>query len=366
MRWPTLILLPLVFGCGELRSGDSDDPGAPAPTSGTWEVGSHPCDSRTDDLWFDGPQEGLLACGQSTTGQGLWATSDGGLTWSAFSDDPAFEELRVNDVHRGPSGVLYAAGTGGGRGVVSIDDGGVVHDVWTPGKTVDDSFTAGTFRVSSEGFAVVESLTGTGLMTRPNAETPPDAWTPVGTAWATDGGSYQILDLDLHDDAFYAVGSTISQPLLAFLPGEGEGLSLRPRALHDSARGELWSLDVDQGGIVAGGVDQEADVGHVFTFAFPGDPAHDDWNDLDLSTLWPSDATWVHGVCRHGDRVVAVGAFSKRNAGFVLESVDAGETFADVTPAEPAKVPPLWDCWAHPDGSLVITGEGGFVARRAG
>lgn len=359
MRGFPLFLLVVLGGC---EPSDANDTDPSTPPVADWSFGSHPCDSRTDDLWFDDGRSGFLGCGQATTGHGLWRTTDGGIGWEPVTTEPSLEAFRVNDLFRDPStGWLHAAGTGDGRGVVALD-GSAIHDVWVPGETVDDAFPAGSFRVASTGFAVVESLTGTALMTRPDVATAPDAWTPVGTAWSTDGASHQILDLDVHDDAFYAVGSTISEPLLAFLPVEGEPFSLAPRALHDTARGELWALDVDAGGIVAGGVDQEADVGHVFTFTFPGDPGVDVWRDFDLSTLWPTDASWVRGVCRHGAHVVAVGAFQRRNDGFVLESTDGGETFTDVTPG--VDVPPLWDCWVHDDGAVVVTGENGFAARR--
>lgn len=362
-----VLFLPLFFlGCDEDAPSDTASEGDTDPTEDGWALGSHPCDSRTDDLWFDDADEGYLGCGQATTGHGLWRTLDGGITWETLATGAlgSLSAFRVNDIHRDPtSGTLYLAGTSEGPGVVALEDDALI-DVWTPGKTVDDAFTAGSFRVTSTGFAVVESLTGTGLMTRPDADTAPDGWTAVGTSWSTDDQSHQILDLDQHDDAFYAVGSTISEPLLVFLPSGAPRFELTPRALHASARGELWAIDVDHGGIVAGGVDQLASTGHVFTFSFPGDPLVDDWRDFDLSTLWPDDATWVRGVCRNGQRVVAVGAFSKRKAGFVLESTDGGASFHDVTPGEPVDVPPLWDCWVHADGKLVVTGEGGFSAVR--
>lgn len=397
-----LILAALIAaGCDEIKPADSGDTGANVdpdtetdpptgtdtdePPTGTdtdepptntppvesgWAYGAHPCDSRTDALWFDDTSTGFLGCGQATTGDGFWTTSDGGMTWAEVSSNPIawFNSFRVNDIFRDPNtGLLHAAGTGGGLGVVALDAGNNLVEVWTPGATIDTSFTAGTFRTDSTGFAVVESLTGSSSMSRADGSVAPTAWDIVGTSWSTDGLSHQILDLEVHDDQFYGVGSTIGESPYIFVPTTAPVAGFAMDALEMSSGafgwyGELWAIDVDAGGVVAGGVDQAGDAGHIFSFVFPGDPVTGTWYDFNLATLWPSDSTWIRGVCREGDHVVAVGEFSSKSDGIVLESHDGGASFTDVTPTEFA-VPTLWDCWVHPDGSFVVSGASFYVAK---
>ena len=169
----------------------------------------------------------------------------------------------------------------------------------------------------------------------------------------------------LHDDEIYAVGSTIVEPPMVFLPpasgqDPASGFQLVPVQLVSGIGefdGELWGIDVDDSGIVAVGVDQNRNVGHIFTS--PADPYVDPWNDFDVSTIFPSDTTWMRGTCRRGSVVVAVGEFSQRLDAIVLLSEDGGATFADITPAgapSPAQV-------HHPRRRLGERDGDGWVVR---
>lgn len=326
-----------------------------------WSISEHPCfGNRTDTLWLDDADTAWVGCGSTTSGYGLYLSTNGGGSWAAPTTDPAgyFDDFRVSSVSRSADGLLYVAGTGSGDRVVSLDTASTPMTVSTAFESMGqtwNSFHVGTFRRAPDGFAVAESLTGADLAWRQGD----DASWQDGYGWWTSGSSFQILDLDELDGDFYGVGSTITQPPHVFVPAEGSGFAMDPVALDEGSTGELWGLDADAGGFVAGGVDQERDVGVVFTTS--GDPADPGaWTLLDVSTVAGTDATWIRGVCRDGDRVVAVGEYSRTSDGLVLSSTDGGATWADQTPLES---PPLHRC-AFAGGTLAIAGAEGFFARR--
>lgn len=192
---------------------------------------------------------------------------------------------------------------------------------------------------------------------------------PCGSGWSQTGTSYQILDMVLHDDEFYGAGSTIIQPPHVFLPpragqDSANGFALVPVQLVDGIgrfSGELWGIDADDAGVVVAGVNQDRNVGVVFV---SGDDPYDagQWSLLDVSTLVGDEFTWMRGVCRNGDTIVAVGEYSIRADGLVLRSEDGGDTWADVTPAD-LDVPSVHRCHVFEDGATLITGAGGFVGR---
>ena len=77
-----------------------------------------------DALLFGDADSGWLDCGSTTTGLGLYQTTDGGETWPEPSTDPAgvLETHRVNSLFRDGDG-LYVAGisTTGSYRVVRAD-----------------------------------------------------------------------------------------------------------------------------------------------------------------------------------------------------------------------------------------------------
>lgn len=374
--WPTLLLA--LAGCEDLLTTTSSSSTAtptgtatlPVTTDGEqppepsdadpWSMTFHPCfGNRTDTMWFDDRDHVWVGCGSTTEGTGLYESQDGGRTWSTITG--YFDTFRVSSISRSDDGLLYVAGTDttGGDRVVAMDDDYLVTPVFESGGQVWNTFHVGTFRRNGDGLAVAESLTGTGAVARfEDGDRFEDA-----SDWTGGGSSYQILDLVLHDDEFYGVGSTISQPPMVFLPPPGgqdaaTGFRLAQLQLADFD-GELWGLDVDDAGVVAAGVDQDADVGVIFTSGpDPYDLAA--WRTTYLGDLFRSDPTWMRGACRNDDVVVAVGEFSRDGAALVLRSDDAGATWDDVTPHY-LHPPSVHRCEVFADGSVVIAGAEGVV-----
>lgn len=405
MRSLAFVLIPLMAGCEYLlddtdkdavSTGDTgvdtpDDPtaddtgttgdttGDTGTTGGTtpdpgWSASFHPCvGNRTDVMWADDRDNLWVGCGSTTVGYGLFSSSDGGRTWSSPTTSPNgwFDDFRVSSIQRGDDGLLYVAGiyTLGSQRVVALDDStspGTILEVYNAGSTVGTSFHVGTFRRNSTGTAVAESLTGADLMARfDDGDDFVDSY-----GWWTSGSSFQILDMVLHDDAFYACGSTISEPPHVFLPPPGgqdpaAGFQLVPVNLSPGGigafDGELWGIDADASGIVAAGVDQGRDVGVIFTSgADPYDPAQ--WSMLDVSTVLGSDPTWMRGACRSGSTVIGVGEYSTRADGIVLRSDDGGASWSDVTPDSVGSVPSLHRCHIFDDGDVIVAGADGFFA----
>jgi hypothetical protein len=77
------------------------------------------------------------------------------------------------------------------------------------------------------------------------------------------------------------------------------------------------------------------------------------------SFLGAGEPTWIRGVCRSGDTMVAVGEYSRKGTGLVIRTDDGGATWTDLTPGE---LPPVSKCALLDDGDLVITGGEGLFA----
>ena len=317
-----------------------------APGTDKWTIYTHPCaGNRTDALHCDDASTCFVGCGTTTNGdQGIYLTTNGGQHWLAPTTTPAnaLRSARVNDISRSDDGLLYLAGqiTGDAR-VVSMDDDHHLETIWERGTTTDFSFTAGSFRRADNGSMIAESLTGVDLVYR---EGPQHDWKSGRDFW-NDGddddvpNGVQITRLATHGDQFYGAGSTISQPPTVFLPKWTAGdfdfhiVQLAADGLG-AFNGELWDIDVDDTGIVAGGVNQSNNTGVIFTHNHgtddPTDPAN--WELFDVVDLFEGATTWVQGVCRAGSTIYAVGRESSQEWGFVLRSTDSGVTFEDITP----------------------------------
>ncbi|MEZ4237454.1 MAG: hypothetical protein R3F59_15170 [Myxococcota bacterium] len=345
---------------------DTDTTTTTTPTDG-WTRSAHPCfGNRTDTMWWDEPDTVWVGCGSTTTGYGLFVSDDRGLTWSAPTTTPNgwFDTMRVDSISRSDDGLLYVAGiqTTGDERVVSLDTTTspmVVGEVLSAMSQTWNNMQVGTFRRNSAGLAVAESLNGYDVAVRDG-----DAGTWFdGYGWWGGGASFQILDLAVHDDQFYGCGSTIAVPPQVFLPppgGQAPGsFQMVPVQLVSGLAefdGEMWGIAVDDAGVVVGGVDQDRDVGHIFVSGSdPYDAAT--WHDVDVSTLIPSDPTWIRGVCRDGAEIVAVGEYTQRADGLVLHSSDGGQTFTEITPSGAG---PLHKCQLLADGALAVTGADGF------
>ena len=360
---------------GEDGGGGGDDDGGTTPEvdgggggDGDWALTDHPCvGNRTDALWRDSDGTLYVGCGSTVPGLGLFVSTDDGATWAAPTTTPLafFGTWRVHDVWRDGDGLLYVAGrnTANGQRVVSADTSGAswaLEEVFNSGTTVGTAFEVATFRRTSTGRAFVHSTTGSDMMMRANDEAD---W--VIAEW-TD--RRQLMDMEVFADRVFGSGSRISEPPYFFQEDESAAtFDMETFVLTmgiGAYEGEMWSLDVDASGVVVGGVDQVSDSGYIYIVDPAGPTVVHEYN---VRAIVPDDSTWIRGVCRDGDDVVAVGELSSRNLGLVLFSDDGGETWTDETPdtgipAQPYR--PAHECLID-DGKVYIAGSGGSVAIRS-
>jgi hypothetical protein len=129
----------------------------------------------------------------------------------------------------------------------------------------------------------------------------------------------------------------------------------------------MWGIDVNADGIAVGGVDQNRDVGMIYTIGTDADATDASaWNAFDVSDVFPDASTWVTDVCRTtGGVVYATGRESAQGWGFILRSDDGGQTFTDITPYD-ADGESLFDdisrCQAFGEG-IIAAGAGGMFVR---
>ena len=369
-------LLPLILvACGEggteaNRIGDADG------NLGPWELYNHPCvGNRTDAMWFDDESTGFVGCGSTPEGYGLYQTTDGGLSWSSTASTNDFlAGMRVNSISRASDGKLYIAGTGNsGARVVSLDTSGTLGEFYlkpSSGAQTWQTFQVGTFRIDKDGRAVSESLTGSDVMYWSGAGVEP----VDGYGWwngVVEGNGAQILDLEIFDDRFYGVGSTISQPPYFYYEkadGMGDAFSFESIKLSGDGLsafiGEVWDIDIDSGGdMLLSGVNESTNVG-VLWFN-DGDPTSAaSWNMLDVGPIIPvsdNNRTRFYGGCREGDLMMAVGDFSQRKEALAVLSTDGGSTWNLYGPPGRGAdaVGPLSKCQVLGD-KVFITGADGF------
>jgi hypothetical protein len=368
-----MLVLSILLGCSDSnKTTDSGD------EVGAWTIFSHPCvGNRTDALWMDDSKTAFVGCGSTTSGEGLYQTTDGGTTWSSVdAANNFFDSMRVNSISRGADGNLYIAGTGGNNArVVYLDVENNLEEFYSKpdsGAQSWQTFQVGTFRTDANGRAVSESLTGSDVMYWSGS----DVDYVDGYGWwnetDVEGGGAQILDLEVVDNRFYAVGSTISQPPYFFYEadeGMGEEFTLNAvRLVEDglsSFIGEVWDIAIDdQGDFLLAGVNQDIDVGVLWYNNNPNPYNTDDWTLMNVGDSISTDnnnATRFYGACRDGNTLVAVGDYSQKGDGLVAVSKDGGSTwvFPD-TAAEGIGV--LSSCQIV-DGMIYIVGANGLFAK---
>src|SRR5690606_621256 len=174
-------------------------------------------------------------------------------------------------------------------------------------------------------------------------------------------------DMEVYDDELYGCGSRINQPPYLYLPRAAGATGFGFRVINlagtgiGSFDGEMWNLDVDASGIVVAGVDQDRDVGMIYALDGADDTT---LSTFDVSTLYPDTATWMRGVCRRGETLIAVGEQSARSVGIVLRSTNNGGSWTDITPVTPVGIsfPPVHRCVIAESGETYVAGADGMMA----
>ena len=381
-------------GGGTDTGGGGTDTGGGGGTSGWATSGSPPCSPNA--LWFDDRDNGFAACGDKNSGEGLYTTHDGGETWTS---QKKLGSVRINDIRRGPDGLLYAAGQDqiGGSPVFTIDESNpekleVLADLYPWG---DKAFTkvgqAENVAVTEDGQVFVDSLTGTTAAYTPGAGKSVETWcdgsdssnfnpTPdfgwcelhgVGEESLADpnANAYQIRAVRAYGNKFYAVGSQINDPAKARMPSKLPGALYHFQTVQlqkDGEDGELLDMHMwSDTKIIAVGSDQSGYLPLIFIC--DGD-CYDKaaWTQIELDD-W--DMSWDEAagkaVAVQGDHIIVVGnQVPTSKGGIVVESTDGGKNWTDLTPVAAAatakgKLGELENVELFPNGDIYIVGPGG-------
>ncbi|MFK7985608.1 MAG: hypothetical protein AB8I08_06215 [Sandaracinaceae bacterium] len=365
---------PPIDGGSDAGSPVDAGPGDAGPVTGA-VVRSHPCPgiNRTDALWVDDDGTMFIGCGSGAVGNGMYMSTDEGLTWSIPATNPSvLDTFRVLSIHRGFGGLLYVGGQGPAMSmVVSLDTSSspfAAEAVLTRGTTVGTSFLASPFVTTASGAAWADSFNGSDSLYRAN-----DSVGDAAAEWTDASLGRQMIDLVAVGERFVGCGSTIAQPPYVFLPSQESGAEpwemtqLELVSGLGAYDGEMWGVAADDDRVVVVGVNQDANVGKIFVSGADRYTASD-YTQLDIDPLLPTrvsgaDSTWARGVCMDGMRVVVVGEIQPLgagdNSGFVLESTDGGSTFTDITPDGS---PDTWSKCQIMDGGRVVVAGAGAVA----
>jgi hypothetical protein len=354
-------------------SGDASSGGMVDDTGGgdlVWSEISGPCGgSATNAMWFDDQDHGFAGCGENAAGEGLFVTSDGGMSWQ---DESAFGEVRIMDLRRGPDGVLYGAGTDqlDGFSLWSIDESGAdleVVGLYTPSNNAFTSVGQGeNAAVTAGGQILVDSLTGTSAAYQPAGGAFEEHYS-IGEAAIADpdnAPAFQVRRIVAFDEQFFAVGSLINDPARVHLPSQLPGATFHFQTVQlqsDTRDGELLDMHVwSPTHMIVAGHDQSER--YPLIYVVDGDPySGDNWQQVELADSGIEYQAGVNDIDVVGDTVVAVGEKIPTAAGgFVVISQDAGLTWEDVTPegAGELSAVKLFD-----DGQMVVGGGGGEMWR---
>lgn len=343
--------------------------------SGTWTKLTQPCGgTRANAFWFDSRMDGYIGCGDNAAGFGLYVTDDGGETWESQS---LFNGARINDIRRGPDGVLYATGTDtvDSYEVFTVDESGPVRQLVGLYQSGGNAFTSVSqgenIAVTEDGQLFVDSLTGTqtayraaGAANFMELETHLDG---VLTGGSTPGE--QMSRVIGFNNRFWGVGSVINRPGTVYYPSNEPGAtyhmkkvevqpSTRDGELHDIY---MWS---ETSGLVIG-FDQS--LRYPLIHRLTGDASDAaNWAKIDLfnSGIDYQGGAWKMAV--RGDEVVLVGQTFPNNHGFVVHSMDRGMTWTDVSPVDEnddfvANL--MSNVWYFEDDTILVTAESGELWR---
>ena len=360
--------LTLLFACGD-KTGDTAT--TVNPDGSTWTTYTHPCiGNRTDAMWFDNANTGFVGCGSTTSGYGLYTTTDGGSTWDTVpSVNNILDSMRVGSIQRADNGNLYIAGTGESNiRIVYLDSSDALQEYYLKPETGAQSwqtYQVGTFRLDGNGRGVSESLTGSDVMYWPG----PGADAVSGYGWWNDttieGSGAQILDMEIHNNTFYAVGSTINQPPYFFYESNmTDTFSMEAIKLSGDGiaafEGEVWDIGIDNSGdMILAGLNQGTDVGVLWYNT--GDVTNkNNWTMYDIAGITPdlpNNSTRFYGACRDGDLMVAVGDYSQQSEAIMVYSTNGGANWTFMEP----NAGPLSRCQVV-NGEVYVTGADGLFA----
>lgn len=355
----------------ESGTSDTDAPTGTDPgTDGTtgepgpfqWTPAGGPCaGSGTNTLWFDDRNTGFIGCGENANGEGLFTTVDGGETWE---DNVRFNEVRIMDIRRGPDGVLYGAGIHqlDGYPVWAFDESGATIDatgLYTGSGTVGQVSQAQNVAVTSDGRALIDSLTGTSAAYLAAS----GDWEEVDSLSEDllgdpDALSYQVRRIRAYEDAFYAVGSRINDPGRVHLPSQLPDATFHFATVElqpETRDGELQDIHVwDATHILVAGHDQSTRFPLIYRL--DGGDAYDSasWEQIELLDSGLEYQGRVNALSVVGDTVVAAGA-KFPSGGFVVISADQGQTWEDISPQTGA----LSAVWMFETGEIVAAGGSG-------
>ncbi len=216
-------------GTGGTGTGGTGTGGS---TTAGWQSFTHPCvGNRTDALWLDDKNTAYVGCGTTTTGYGLYVTTDGGANWAAPTTNPAnfWSSRRVSDVSRSADNLLYVGEyLTDSNMVVSADTSGATWQLSEvlkkrdSGGTYDWSMNIGTWRRAADGRAYAESDTGSQMLYRKNdngaavAEDDQTNWVDA-YYWIGPSQTTQVQDMAIYNGQFYGCGAISSEPPIAIL-----------------------------------------------------------------------------------------------------------------------------------------------------
>lgn len=339
------------------------------PASQTWSPGSQPCGgTQTNAFWFDSATRGYIGCGENAVGAGLYVTDDGGATWES---QPLFNNTRINDIRRGPDGVLYATGTDAvdGHAVFIIDESGPVRQLVGLYQGSNSAFLqvsqGENIAITQDGQIMVDSLTGNQMIYRGVGDT---QFTEL-MSFIDDGSSAQVSRIIAHNNGFWAAGGLINLPGAVYFPSSQPGATfeLTKLELQPSTRdGEMHDIFVwsDTSALICG-FDQS--LSFPLIYRLDGDKTDlANWTKIELfnSGINYQGGAWKMSVL--GDTVVMVGQTFPSNNGFVIRSFDRGLTWEDISPVDENgdfAVSLLTNVWLFEGGTILAAGEGGELWR---
>jgi hypothetical protein len=334
-----------------------------------------PCaGNKINALWFDDEQKGFAGCGELAAGKGLYSTVDGGKTWKSH---PKFNEVRVNDVRRGPDGVLYGAGTHTVEGFSAwaIDESAPANlkviGLYTPSNQAFVSVATGeNIARTEDGKFLVDSLTGGSCAFQAPGKPFTEHYS-LDEALIADPEAlidFAPRKIVAFGNEFYATGNKINEAARVFLPTKKSGSEAyhfqRIELQAPNLDGEPYDMHVwSPTSMIVAGWDRS--YNYPLLFVADGDPYQKtSWKQVDLldhGIEWQGGA---YGLSASGDTVVVVGNKLPGNSGFVIESKDRGKTWSEITPPGDPEI--LWRARLFPGGTLVVAGGAELWIRSPG